>query len=665
MVRTYCRKTERGCYRSQSLSAALEAVKSGTSLKAAARSFGIPPKTLRRHRDMKVATPGKSKLGSKSTVFTPEYEALLVEHIKQMEKVFFGLTTIDICRLAFELAVQLKISHPFQNASAGLDWLKGFLKRHPSLTIRTPEATSVSRAVGFNRPQVSKFYEVYKEVLDSTHVDALKVWNMDETGVSNVHKPVNIIATKGARSVGKITSGERGKTVTVICAMNAAGTFVPPTFIYARKRMVQSLMNGAPAGALGLCSPSGWTDGDIFLRWLEHFAAFANCSKESPQMLLLDGHHSHKTLKAVLYAREKGIVLITFPPHCTHRLQPLDVTFFKALKSAYNLESGNWMTSNPGRRISAFEVAGIFAAAYNRSASLQKAVAGFEFCGLWPYNPNRFTDDDFAPSMVTDEPMAVQSADFAVATTSDDPAAIVLVTSENVHGQLNNSSAFQNFSSDGKIHDSLSAVEIVSRSSEIIADTTVCSSSQCDVFTFQATLQQLSPQPRISCQRPRKRKAESATNLTSSPYKNMLMEKASAKTTGSHVRKIQITTPSTKQNSKSKLSKKTKKQGEKVKKRKLTCREDKKRSSKSCNIVNQHNRRKTEQTEAKLSHVMPGTSAVKNHLENICGYCGFEYGEDDDPLYEDSWLLCTKCSHWCHESCGTNCHNNFFCAKCE
>ena len=57
---------------------------------------------------------------------------------------------------------------------------------------------------------------------------------MDETGVSNVHKPVNIIATKGARSVGKITSGERGKTVTVICAMNAAGTFVPPTFIYAR-----------------------------------------------------------------------------------------------------------------------------------------------------------------------------------------------------------------------------------------------------------------------------------------------------------------------------------------------------------------------------------------------------------------------------------------------
>ena len=44
---------------------------------------------------------------------------------------------------------------------------------------------------------------------------------MDETGISNVHKPANIVATKGARAVGKMTSGEKGKTVTVICATNA------------------------------------------------------------------------------------------------------------------------------------------------------------------------------------------------------------------------------------------------------------------------------------------------------------------------------------------------------------------------------------------------------------------------------------------------------------
>jgi hypothetical protein len=80
------------------------------------------------------------------------------------------------------------------------------------------------------------------------------------------------------------------------------------------------------------------------------------------------------------------------------------VSFFKSLKSAYNVEAWNWMSSNPGRRITAFEVASIFSEAYNRSACVQKGVSGFGACGLWPYNPNKFTDEDYAPSMVTDEP---------------------------------------------------------------------------------------------------------------------------------------------------------------------------------------------------------------------------------------------------------------------
>ena len=94
----------------------------------------------------------------------------------------------------------------------------------------------------------------------------MRVWNTDETGMSNVHKPANIVATKGARAVGKMTSGETGTTVTVICATNAVGTYVPPMFIFPRKRMVESLMHNAPAGALGHFTESGWTDKQSFLK---------------------------------------------------------------------------------------------------------------------------------------------------------------------------------------------------------------------------------------------------------------------------------------------------------------------------------------------------------------------------------------------------------------
>ena len=94
----------------------------------------------------------------------------------------------------------------------------------------------------------------------------------------------------------------------------------------------QSLMHGTPPGSTGIATPSGWMDSDTFLHWLEH----AKPSKELPHILIVDGHHSHKTLQAIEYARDHGVIMITLPPHTTHKLQPLDRTFFKSLKSAYN-----------------------------------------------------------------------------------------------------------------------------------------------------------------------------------------------------------------------------------------------------------------------------------------------------------------------------------------
>ena len=93
----------------------------------------------------------------------------------------------------------------------------------------------------------------------------MKIWNVDETGISTVQKPGKVIATKGARLVGRITSCERGQTVIVLCIMNAVGTYISPMFILPRKRMVESLTDGAPLGSIGVCTPSGWTDSGFFM----------------------------------------------------------------------------------------------------------------------------------------------------------------------------------------------------------------------------------------------------------------------------------------------------------------------------------------------------------------------------------------------------------------
>jgi len=61
-----------------------------------------------------------------------------------------------------------------------------------------------------------------------------------------------------------------------------------------------------------------------------------------------------------------------------------------------------WMTNNPGRRVTDYEVTSLFNAAYLRSASLQKSVSGFKTTGIWPFNPDIFTNEDFAPAVVTE-----------------------------------------------------------------------------------------------------------------------------------------------------------------------------------------------------------------------------------------------------------------------
>ena len=368
--------------------------------------YKIPRKTLRRHRDRKVNVPGC--LG-RSTDIPLNMENELVEKIQEMEKLLFRLTPQDVRRIAYEFAEKSSLEVRFDKTSkmAGKDWLWGFMNRHPELSVRSPEATSLARAVGFNRPQVQKFFDLYGSVLDAGGYGPMSVWNMDETGVSTVQTPGKIVASRGVKRVGKVTSAERGKTVTVLCACNAGGTYVPPVFVFGRARMVDSLMNGAPPGAIGTCTKSGWTDQDVFLLWFCHFLSVVKASADNKQILILDGHHSHKSLKVITMARENGVTIITLPPHSTHRMQPLDVAVFKSLKTAYNNSVDTWMRSNPGRRVSEYEVAKLFSTAYTRSATMDRAINGFRVTGLWPNDVGIFSDEDFVASHLTDEAQSV------------------------------------------------------------------------------------------------------------------------------------------------------------------------------------------------------------------------------------------------------------------
>ena len=281
---------------------------------------------------------GSSKiLGSYTAVFSADIERELVQYILTMEGMMFGITCKEVRGLAFDMAERNNIPHPFKNGVAGKDWLQVFMSRHPELSLRQPEAISAARAHGFNRQSVNRFFDLLTALAEEHNFPPDKIYNVDETGMTTVQtRPSKSIALRGKRQVGALTSAERGTLVTTEICMSATGSFVPPMFVWPRVRMKPELMDECPPGSISECHNSGWMQTNIFTIWFQHFVKVSGATTENNVLLILDGHATHThNLNVINMARENGVYLLSLPPHCSHKLQPLDVAFMKPLSTYY------------------------------------------------------------------------------------------------------------------------------------------------------------------------------------------------------------------------------------------------------------------------------------------------------------------------------------------
>lgn len=369
-------------------------VREGTSIRSAAELFNIPYSTLRER--LVEEKPAPPSFGTKP-VFSAEKEKEIAEHCVKMSLMFFGLTKLELRKAVFDYAEKNGIPHRFNkdNKLAGKDWLEGFLKRNDRISIRKPEATSVNRIKAFNKQEVDKFFQNLDELMSKYNFQPDRIYNFDETGKNIVHKPKLIIAKKGMKRVGAATSGERGKNHTVACAVSAAGHYIPPMIIFPRVRMSANLMINGPPGAIYKASKSGWVTEQLYVEWLVHFKDKTNASIENPVLLILDNHSTHCSVEAYDYCIANGIEVVSLPPHTSHRLQPLDLTIFGPLNTAFDDACDAQMKENGYLAITSEQLPSLLKIAWNKICSTEKAVSGFESAGIYPYNPNIFADEDF------------------------------------------------------------------------------------------------------------------------------------------------------------------------------------------------------------------------------------------------------------------------------
>ncbi|KAE8743266.1 hypothetical protein FOCC_FOCC011146 [Frankliniella occidentalis] len=421
MVRNYKPKTERGKFGEGNMKAAIEAVKGGLSLRIAAERFNVKHQTLyKKYKENKdspdINLEDLKKGFATRRLFTDEQETSLAEYVLILAQMGLGLSVEQTCQLAYEFAVINKIEMPKNwknNECGGREWFRCFLRRHPNLSIRKPEACSVARASSFNKTNMDSFFNRLEGVLarHPSFQDGSRIVNLDECGTTTVSCLGKIVAPNGQKQVYQSTSGERGTLVTTCLIVGALGQVIPPVMLFPRKNFKNNMTIGAYPGTLGLASESGWMNAELFPKVLQHIVKHTACTKENPLLILCDNLEAHVTLEAIEYARENGITILTLVPHTTHRTQPLEVSIMGPFKRAYENAMSIWKRAHPNQCCTIYDLAQFVCTAVGKALTPANITAGFKKTGIMPFDRTVFKELDFIPSRITDRPNPEASED--------------------------------------------------------------------------------------------------------------------------------------------------------------------------------------------------------------------------------------------------------------
>jgi hypothetical protein len=80
-------------------------------------------------------------------------------------------------------------------------------------------------------------FDVLENTFDENKIINSRIFKMDETSLTVVQHPEQIIVQKSKHQVGVISLGEQGQNVSSVYAVSASGFCVPPMLIYSRKWM--------------------------------------------------------------------------------------------------------------------------------------------------------------------------------------------------------------------------------------------------------------------------------------------------------------------------------------------------------------------------------------------------------------------------------------------
>ena len=151
--------------------------------------------------------------------------------------------------------------------------------------------------------------------------------------------------TRSAYDSGRVRSAKQDGSrefISLLATICADGTHLPPALIYQgvsgdlQDTWTDDLVSQDEA--FFACSQNGWSNNEYGLNYLKQIFDLYTKAKagRARRLLIVDGHASHVNWEFLQTCDRLRILVCILPPHTTHRLQPLDVSLFQPLATAYS-----------------------------------------------------------------------------------------------------------------------------------------------------------------------------------------------------------------------------------------------------------------------------------------------------------------------------------------
>ncbi|KAL2130364.1 hypothetical protein VTI74DRAFT_6546 [Chaetomium olivicolor] len=362
------------------LSQALQALQKGRGLRKVAQEWGIPKSTLHNRQQ---GTQTRSTAFESLQRLTAAQEDRLAHWVLTQEALGKPPTHAQIKELA-----QRILDARGDPTTLGKRWITRFLDRHPVLKTKRPQRIESARVNGAT-------IEVIRGWFPKLAIPAVKAikpanrYNMDEAGImEGLGENGLVVGSAEKHSILKKDPGSRAWTSFIEC-ISATGQHLHPLVIFKGKSVQQQWfpLDLKPyEGWQFTATENGWTTDETAVEWLRKIFIPSTTPQDPKEarLLILDGHQSHESDDFIWLCFSNNIFVLYLPPHCSHVLQPADLSVFSPLKTSYRKHLNSqalWADSTiVGKR----NFLGCYHKARLAALMPQNILGGWKASGLWP-----------------------------------------------------------------------------------------------------------------------------------------------------------------------------------------------------------------------------------------------------------------------------------------